>query len=93
MTEQYNRLSARITEQLQNQGKNLDGFLPYNISFTDMDGNPVKPSEKVTYSFRYTEAAAPELTDPTASTVTASPAERKQRNSTAGSDRAESRRK
>ena len=71
MTEQYNRLSARITEQLQNQGKNLDGFLPYNISFTDMDGNPVKPSEKVTYSFRYTEAAAPELTDPSASTVTA----------------------
>ena len=71
MTEQYNRLSARITEQLQNQGKNLDGFLPYNISFTDMDGNPVKPSEKVTYSFRYTEAAAPELTDPAASTVTA----------------------
>ena len=71
MTEQYNRLSARITEQLQNQGKNLDGFLPYNISFTDMDGNPVKPSEKVTYSFHYTEAAAPELTDPSASTVTA----------------------
>ena len=71
MTEQYNRLSARITEQLQNQGKNLDGFLPYNISFTDMDGNPVKPSEKVTYSFRYTEAAAPELTDSSASTVTA----------------------
>lgn len=71
MTEQYNRLSARITEQLQNQGKNLDGFLPYNISFTDMDGNPVKPSEKVTYSFRYTEAAAPELTDPSASTLTA----------------------
>lgn len=71
ITEQYNRLSARITEQLQNQGKNLDGFLPYNISFTDMDGNPVKPSEKVTYSFRYTEAAAPELTDPSASTVTA----------------------
>ena len=71
MTEQYNRLSARITEQLQNQGKNLDGFLPYNISFTDMDGNPVKPSEKVTYSFRYTEVAAPELTDPSASTVTA----------------------
>lgn len=71
MTEQYNRLSARITEQLQNQGKNLDGFLPYNISFTDMDGNPVKPSKKVTYSFRYTEATAPELTDPSASTVTA----------------------
>lgn len=71
MTEQYNRLSARITEQLQNQGKNLDGFLPYNISFTDMDGNPVKPSEKVIYSFHYTEAAAPELTDPSASTVTA----------------------
>ena len=71
MTEQYNRLSARITEQLQNQGKNLEGFLPYNISFTDMDGNPVKPSEKVTYSFHYTEAAAPELTDPSASTVTA----------------------
>lgn len=71
LTDQYNKLAAKITEQLQNQGKNLDGFLAYNVSFTDADGNPVEPSDKVTYSFTYKEAFSPELTDPAASTVTA----------------------
>lgn len=71
LTDQYNKLAAKITEQLQSQGKNLDGFLAYNISFTDADGNPVEPSDKVTYSFTYKEASSPELTDPAASTVTA----------------------
>ena len=71
MTDRYNKLAAKITEQLQNQGKNLDGFLAYNVSFTDADGNPVEPSDKVTYSFTYKEASSPELTDPAASTVTA----------------------
>ena len=71
MTDQYNKLAAKITEQLQNQGKNLDGFLAYNVSFTDADGNPVEPSDKVIYSFTYKEASSPELTDPAASTVTA----------------------
>lgn len=71
LTDQYNKLAAKITEQLQSQGKNLDGFLAYNVSFTDADGNPVEPSDKVTYSFTYKEASSPELTDPAASTVTA----------------------
>lgn len=71
MIDQYNKLAAKITEQLQSQGKNLDGFLAYNVSFTDADGNPVEPSDKVTYSFTYKEASSPELTDPAASTVTA----------------------
>ena len=71
MTDQYNKLAAKITEQLQSQGKNLDGFLAYNVSFTDAEGNPVEPSDKVTYSFTYKEASSPELTDPAASTVTA----------------------
>lgn len=71
LTDQYNKLAAKITEQLQSQGKNLDGFLAYNVSFTDADGNPVEPAGKVTYSFTYKEASSPELTDPAASTVTA----------------------
>ena len=71
MTDQYNKLAAKITEQLQSQGKNLDGFLAYNVSFTDADGNPVEPTGKVNYSFTYKEASSPELTDPAASTVTA----------------------
>ena len=32
LTDQYNKLAAKITEQLQSQGKNLDGFLAYNVS-------------------------------------------------------------
>lgn len=71
LTDQYNKLAAKITEQLQSQGKNLDGFLAYNVSFTDADGNPVEPAGKVNYSFTYKEASSPELTDPAASTVTA----------------------
>lgn len=71
LTDQYNKLAAKITEQLQSQGKNLDGFFAYNVSFTDADGNPVEPAGKVTYSFIYKEASSPELTDPAASTVTA----------------------
>lgn len=71
MTDQYNKLAAKITEQLQSQSKNLDGFLAYNVSFTDADGNPVEPTGKVNYSFTYKEASSPELTDPAASTVTA----------------------
>lgn len=71
LTDQYNKLATKITEQLQSQGKNLDGFLAYNVSFKDADGNPVEPSDKVTYSFTYKEASSPELTDPAASTVTA----------------------
>lgn len=71
LTDQYNKLAAKITEQLQSQGKNLDGFLAYNVSFTDADGNPVEPTGKVNYSFTYKEASSPELTDPAASTVTA----------------------
>ena len=71
LTDQYNKLAAKITEQLQSQSKNLDGFLAYNVSFTDADGNPVEPAGKVNYSFTYIEASSPELTDPAASTVTA----------------------
>lgn len=71
LTDQYNKLAAKVTEQLQSQGKNLDGFLAYNVSFTDADGNPVEPAGKVNYSFTYKEASSPELTDPAASTVTA----------------------
>lgn len=71
LTDQYNKLAAKITEQLQSQSKNLDGFLAYNVSFTDADGNPVEPAGKVTYSFTYIEASSPELTDQAASTVTA----------------------
>ena len=71
LTDQYNKLAAKITEQLQSQSKNLDGFLAYNVSFTDADGNPVEPAGKVNYSFTYKEASSPELTDPAASIVTA----------------------
>lgn len=71
LTDQYNKLAAKITEQLQSQSKNLDGFLAYNVSFTDADGNPVEPTGKVNYSFTYKEAFSPEMTDPAASTVTA----------------------
>ena len=70
-TEKYNTLNTRLTELLQTKAQNLEGFLPYNISFTDSEGNPAEPAAKVSYSFQYKEAAAPKLTDPTKVTVSA----------------------
>ena len=70
-TEKYNTLHTKLTELAQAKAQNLEGFLSYDISFTDSEGNPVEPSEKVSYSFQYKEAAAPELTDPTKVTVSA----------------------
>ena len=70
-TEKYNTLNTRLTELLQTKAQNLEGFLPYNISFIDSEGNPAEPAAKVSYSFQYKEAAAPELTDPTKVTVSA----------------------
>ena len=70
-TEKYNTLNTRLTELLQTKAQNLEGFLPYNISFTDSEGNPAEPAAKVSYSFQYKEVAAPELTDPTKVTVSA----------------------
>ena len=70
-TEKYNTLNTRLTELLQTKAQNLEGFLPYNISFTDSEGNPAEPAAKVSYSFQYKEAAAPELTDLTRVTVSA----------------------
>ena len=70
-TEKYNTLDTRLTELLQTKAQNLEGFLPYNISFTDSEGNPAEPAAKVSYSFQYKEVAAPELTDPTKVTVSA----------------------
>lgn len=70
-TEKYNTLNTRLTELLQTKAQNLEGFLPYNISFTDSEGNPVEPAAKVSYSFQYKEAAAPELKDLTKVTVSA----------------------
>ncbi|MGN8887155.1 SpaA isopeptide-forming pilin-related protein [Blautia sp. HCP28S3_G10] len=70
-TEQYTAVENVLTSLAQNKETKLDGFLTYNVSFTDSEGNPVEPNRTVQYSFQYTEPVSPELADPENTTVTA----------------------
>lgn len=70
-TEQYTAVENVLTSLAQNKETKLDGFLTYNVSFTDSEGNPVEPNGTVQYSFQYTEPVSPELADPENTTVTA----------------------
>lgn len=70
-TEQYTAVENVLTSLAQNKETKLDGFLTYNVSFTDSEGNPVEPNGIVQYSFQYTEPVSPELADPENTTVTA----------------------
>ncbi len=69
--EQYTAVENVLTSLAQNKETKLDGFLTYNVSFTDSEGNPVEPNGTVQYSFQYTEPVSPELADPENTTVTA----------------------
>ena len=70
-TEQYTAVENVLTSLAQNKETKLDGFLAYNVSFTDSEGNPVEPNGTVQYSFQYTEPVSPELADPANTSVTA----------------------
>ena len=70
-TEQYTEVADKLAAQTQAKSQSMNGFLAYNVSFTDAEGNPVEPFDKVTYSFQYTNPVAPELTDPSNTAVTA----------------------
>ncbi len=60
-TQQYEEVSEKLQEKIEEENYSLAGFLAYDISFVDANGNEVEPSSgSVKVSFSYTEKAIPE---------------------------------
>lgn len=60
-TQQYEEVGEKLQEKIEEENYSLAGFLAYDISFIDANGNEVEPSSgSVKVSFSYTEKAIPE---------------------------------
>ena len=59
-TDQYTEVESKLIEQAQNNEQDLCGFLAYDISFVDAEGQKVEPAAEVKVSMEYKETAIPE---------------------------------
>ena len=60
---QYAEVEAKIQEKAAETETKIKGFLVYDITFVDADGNEIEPNSEVKVSMEYKEAALPaELT-------------------------------
>ena len=60
---QYAEVEAKIQEKAVETETEIKGFLAYDITFVDADGNEIEPNSEVKVSMEYKEAAIPaELT-------------------------------
>lgn len=57
---QYEAVADKLTEKAEKEDYDLAGFLAYDISFIDADGNETEPSDNVKVSINYKKAQAPE---------------------------------
>lgn len=63
-TQQYTDVQNKLIQQAQDNDQDLCGFLAYDISFVDSEGQKVEPAADVKVSMNYKEAAIPdEVTD------------------------------
>lgn len=58
--EQYQEVEKKIQEKVAEEEKEVAGFLAYDITFVDKDGNEMKPNGKVKVSMNYKEAELPQ---------------------------------
>lgn len=60
--EQYAEVAQQLEEKIaeENEAKEVVGFLAYDITLVDADGNELEPQSGVRVSMEYREAAAPE---------------------------------
>lgn len=58
--EKYTETEARIQEKAESDEFQVIGFLAYDITFVDEDGNKAEPNGQVQVSMEYKEAAVPE---------------------------------
>ena len=56
---QYEEVEKKIQEKIAAEEKEVAGFLAYDISFVDKDGNEVEPNGKVKVSMNYKKAEIP----------------------------------
>ena len=61
--EQYKAVEEELNKKAENEIYDIAGFLAYDISFVDEDGNKVEPNGEVKVSMEYKKAAAPEGLD------------------------------
>mgnify|MGYP005755556867 CR=1 FL=1 len=58
--EQYKEVEKKLQEKAKEDAYEIAGFLAYDISFVDKDGNEVEPNGEVRVSLEYKEATLPE---------------------------------
>ena len=57
---QYKEVKKKLQEKAEKDAYEIAGFLAYDISFVDKDGNEVEPNGEVRVSLEYKEATLPE---------------------------------
>lgn len=58
--EQYTEVEKQIQEKAAETETEIKGFLAYDITFVDEDGNEIEPNSEVKVSMEYKQAAIPE---------------------------------
>lgn len=58
--EQYQEVEKKIQEKVAEEEKEVAGFLAYDITFVDKDGNEMEPNGKVRVSMNYKKAELPQ---------------------------------
>ena len=62
---QYEEVKEKLEEKANEEEYNIEGFLAYDISLIDEQGNEIEPSGEVQVSIDYIESVAPTGTDDT----------------------------
>lgn len=57
---QYQNVEAKLQEKAENEEYDIAGFLAYDISFVDVDGNKLEPNGKVNVSMDYKSPELPQ---------------------------------
>lgn len=58
--EQYQDVEAKLQEKAEEEEYEIAGFLAYDISFVDAEGNKLEPNGEVNVSMNYKQAAIPQ---------------------------------
>lgn len=58
--EQYEKVAAQLNEKVESEEQTLQGFLAYDISLVDPEGNKFEPNGEVKVSIEYKKAMIPE---------------------------------
>lgn len=59
--EQYAEVEKQVQEKVEKEKKELGGFLAYDITFVDAEGNKLEPNSEVKVTIEYNDAAKPNV--------------------------------